>query len=97
MISREQAQRRNQSFGDNFRRYWKQHVFGHFLTPAAAMALAVFGYPVAAVVPGFQMLRQLGGFWEKADTLSHDTAWIVAGAMTGVVAGVVARAVWGQS
>lgn len=71
----------------NFKQYWKEHLFGHFLPPLVCMYLAMSGYPIAAVIPLMQMLRQTVGYWEKKDTVSYDMTYIVAGAFVGTLIG----------
>lgn len=80
-------------FADNFRRYWREHIFGHFLPPVAAMTIAIAeaeAWP-AAILPPIQMYRQALGWQEKQDTVSIDTMWIVAGTATGIAIGTAIR------
>ena len=74
---------------ENFRRYWREHLFGHFLLPAGAMTAAILVHPVCAVLPAIQSYRQALGFAEKSDTVSLDMAYIVAGTATGIAIGCI--------
>ena len=66
----------------NLRKYWKQHVFGHFGVAALSGYLS-WQNPAAGLLFAGQCVRQVAGFWQKRDTVSIDLAWCVAGFAVG--------------
>ena len=68
----------------NLRKYWREHVFGHFGVAALSGYLS-WQNPAAGLLFAGQCVRQVAGYWQKRDTVSIDLAWCVAGFATGLV------------
>ena len=74
------------SYVDNFKTYWKSHVFGHVPVGLMAGALLTSPYPYAGMTLAlFALGRQALGFWEKKDTVSIDLAWILGALFLGIL------------
>ena len=76
----------------NLRKYWREHIFGHFGVAALSGYLS-WQNPAAGLLFAGQCVRQVAGYWQKRDTVSIDLAWCVAGFATGLAVGAVFRAV----
>ena len=74
----------------NFKEYWKQHIFGHFGVSFTSGFLTWYNSASGLLFVG-QLARQAMGYWEKRDTVSIDTAWLIVGFTTGLIVGSVAR------
>ena len=77
----------------NFREHWREHLchasLGFFAGVACTQGQAAGGSALMAMC----VARQMGGYWEKKDTLSIDLAWYVGSFAAGLAAGWVANLV----
>ena len=80
---------RGQTLTANLREYWREHTV-HFAVGAFAGHLLTGDTELAgAAIVVSQHVRQVCGFWEKQDTVSHDLAVVQAGLIAGVVLGLL--------
>ena len=76
-------------FWQNLKTNWIQHL-GHSGVAILAGYLLTTDYVLAGLaLTAAQHIRQVGGFWEKRDTLSIDLFYCQGGLVVGIVAGIV--------
>ena len=73
----------------NLRRYWKQHLL-HVSIGIFAGVLLTNGYEVGGFALFLaQHIRQIGGFWQKKDSLSIDLFYCQGGLAGGLMGGLL--------
>ena len=74
----------------NLRRYWKQHLLHVSIGALGGALMMTADGDIGQAFAGFavflaQHIRQLGGFWQKADTLSIDLLYCQGGLISGIL------------
>ena len=83
----EPVRKKKQTLAENLREYWREHLVHWSVAGLAGYLLTGDLWVAGAAIIAAQNVRQVCGFWEKRDTVSHDLAVIQAGLLSGVVLG----------
>ena len=74
----------------NFRKYWKEHIFGHLLPAAGAgwLSTSPDWMPVGLGLMTALMIYQWWTYHQFQDTLKKDLRWLIHGFALGIVIGL---------